>query len=343
MIDGKGDVIAHETWTLLYGQAEKLRQMQPWKLLYDADLFGIMDAESGQIVWFSVMGALGEVFSLGVYVGEDGLDYFLKIANAEWAENPPDQIVLGMNYMSVEFVIKSALTRQDKETIKTAAFTPPARGRVAQFRSMHKGFGPWYLDADETALLARVIPAVVEIIGGLMEDPRIFEKSRKVGMPPYYTKGKNGELQLQWYNLSEDMEVALYSSFEFSEFEAAEIKKSATQSTSEWTIGFAMLGGMIAENDKRPYPAGAFLCLDIEAEMVFTPVMYQPGISQGTLAAQVLLAAIHDSGQIPATVVSEEAEWLDGMMTIAEALGIELYEGDTPVILKFGALMSHVI
>jgi hypothetical protein len=95
----------------------------------------------------------------------------------------------------------------------------------------------------------------------------------------------------------------------------------------------------MGENDQRPYPAGAFLCVDVATEFLFSPVVYQPGTNQETQAAQTLLGAIRKSKIIPATVMSEEAEWLDGMVTIAETLGIELYVGETPIIRNFGVLM----
>jgi len=339
MIAKNGDAIAPETWNLLYGQAEKLRLMQPWKRLSDTDLFGIEDAERGQTVWFSVMGSLREVFALAIYVGDAGLDYFLQIVSGQWVLNPPDQIVLGVNCMGLEFVPKSELTKIDEETIKAAVFTPPARAKVAQFRSTQKGFGPWYLDADEAALLTRVLPGAVEIIGILSKDKQFLKKARTNGTPPYYTKGKNGEWQLQWRDLSAEVVDEPENTFIFSELEAAEIKISAKRTESEWQIGFTMLGGMIAEENQRPYPAGAFLCMDMTADQVFNPVMYQPDISQGTLAAQTLLEAIRYCGEIPAVVISEEAEWLDGMLPIADALGIELYDGETPMIREFGAVL----
>ncbi|MFA5257635.1 MAG: hypothetical protein WC360_05735, partial [Opitutales bacterium] len=286
MIAKNGDAILSETWTLLYKQAEKLRKMQPWKKMYDSELFGVEDAESGQIVWFSVLGALRQMFSLAVYVGDPGLDYFLYQSSRDWETNPQEQVVLKMNCMSVEFVPKSELSEFDIETQKAASFTPSARARIAQFRSTHKGYAPWYLEADEAALLARVMQIAVNVIGILMKDKQIIEKAHEDGTPPYYAKNKNGEWRLKWLDISEPVEIAPGTPLDLCEFEAAEIKQSAKHSEDEWHIGFAMLGGYMGENDQRPYPAGAFLCVDVATEFLFSPVVYQPGTNQETQAAQ---------------------------------------------------------
>ncbi len=333
--------IAPETWTLLYSQAEKLRLLKPWKKLYDSDFFGIRDAESGQIVWFAVLGALGEVFSLAVYVGDAGLDSYLRIASLE-GENPPHQIALKMNCMMVEFVLKKELTREDREALDASGFIPPARARVAQFRSTHPGYGPWLLDSGEAALLSRVLPDAVEIIGRLLEDHALLGKESGEERIPFFVRAGAG-LKLERFDLPEVMEPEPQSSFEFTEFEAARVRASAKPSDAEWHVGFLMMGGMIEGEDGRPFPAGAFLCMDVTSDKIYSPVVYQPDIPQGTLAAQALLGAIRESGTIPATVLCEEPEWLNGMLSITDALDIHLLRGTSAILSKVGDMMSSAM
>src|ERR1035438_6451630 len=42
--------------------------LQPWKILADRDLILVEDPQSGDVCYCSVMGALGEVYSLHVYI-----------------------------------------------------------------------------------------------------------------------------------------------------------------------------------------------------------------------------------------------------------------------------------
>jgi hypothetical protein len=332
--------IAPETWTRLYSQAEKLRLLKPWKKLYDNDMFGVMDMESGQIVWFAVLGALGEMFSLAVYVGDAGLACYHKMISLGANGNPSHQIALNMNCMMVEFVSKKELTREDRETFGVSGFTPPARARVAQFRSTRPGYGPWLLDSGEAALLARVLPDAVEIIGRLLENHDLLGRESGEEQIPYFVREDAAGLRLKRFDIPEEKEHEPLSSFDFSEFEAARVRESAKPSDAEWHMGFMLMGGMIEGEDGRPFPAGAFLCMDVTSDKLFSPVVYQPDVPQGALAAKILLGAIRESGSIPASVLCEESEWLDGMLSIADALGIELFQGVSPILSKVGDMMG---
>ena len=72
-----------ETASQLYQMAGELFAVQPWEFLGDGELILMKDIESGEICYCSMMGALGEVISLQVYVGAESYRFFRKIVNEE--------------------------------------------------------------------------------------------------------------------------------------------------------------------------------------------------------------------------------------------------------------------
>src|SRR4029077_14866519 len=63
--------LSFETAEELYRLAMNLLEVQPWEILDDQEFILMQETESGEICYCSVLGGLGMVFSIHVYVGAD--------------------------------------------------------------------------------------------------------------------------------------------------------------------------------------------------------------------------------------------------------------------------------
>lgn len=54
-------------WRDLYEAAMRFKHLRPWETLYDSDIFGIRDPETGDTGYACVLGELGEVFAFCAY------------------------------------------------------------------------------------------------------------------------------------------------------------------------------------------------------------------------------------------------------------------------------------
>src|SRR5215470_1346615 len=112
---------------LTFGTAERLLALAarlititPWQFLEDQDLVLLKSPLSDEPCYCSIMGALGEVFSLHAYVGDESYRFFKRMA----AGKP---ISVGEFYGSlrgvyVEFVGLSQLTSPDRELARTFGY-----------------------------------------------------------------------------------------------------------------------------------------------------------------------------------------------------------------------------
>jgi len=116
----------------LFAAAIELIGMRPWELLEDQHLVLLKSPLSNETCYCSIMGALGEVFSLHAYLGDESYRFFRKIAAGK-------SISIGEFYGSlrgvyVEFVGLSQLTSPDRELARTFG-QPLKRGlKVPMFR-----------------------------------------------------------------------------------------------------------------------------------------------------------------------------------------------------------------
>jgi len=77
-----------DEWQALYEAATAFRNARCWEWMYDDDLFGVMDPETGEIAYCCIMGRLGKQYALGAYLGSEGLQSLLAIMESPYKLSP---------------------------------------------------------------------------------------------------------------------------------------------------------------------------------------------------------------------------------------------------------------
>jgi hypothetical protein len=137
-------------------------QLRPWKLIDDAELVLYRDPATGQMHYCSVMGALGEVFSVHVYIGDPGLRMFHQIAKEQLSD--PFEFYANQSSVAVEWVVRGELEKPDKDLLAWLGhhYTPSVS--CPKFRAVRRGFFPWYVSAEEARILTKCIQAVTTVV-----------------------------------------------------------------------------------------------------------------------------------------------------------------------------------
>ena len=137
--------------------ASKLYGLRPWRLLDEDNLIVVRDSVSGELCYCSVMGMLGEVYSIYAYIGAEGLRQFRKVEAKEIAD--AGEFLASMHCVYVEFVPRAEMERQDRELL-AALSHPQGRGLASPiFRAIRPGFHPWFVTEEEARMLAEIASA----------------------------------------------------------------------------------------------------------------------------------------------------------------------------------------
>jgi hypothetical protein len=172
-------------WKALYEIANRLRQSEPWRNLTDTDLFALQDPATQQIGLVSVLGNLGEVFAVQLYLPPEGLQFWLQF----FRKGTPNPILaqFKLRMLEVSFVPKKALTSPDLALGKQLALgTPKSRTNgYPQFRSYRPRCLPWYLEAEEVHLLRIALDASLEFAArrNRGEEPWLIDDSTGDELP----------------------------------------------------------------------------------------------------------------------------------------------------------------
>lgn len=70
-------------WATLYQAAITFKEAAPWDWLDNEELFAVENPDDGEVGYCSILGSGGEEFGLGMFVGEDGYDRYIRVIEEE--------------------------------------------------------------------------------------------------------------------------------------------------------------------------------------------------------------------------------------------------------------------
>ena len=159
-----------QEWRNLYEAMQRIKETAPWQWLHEQDIFVVENPESKELGFVSVMGAIGEHYSIAVYLGEEALAQFW-----EFQETEPDmfafQKLFEMPHLQASFEDREFLYDEDREIIKKLSLSFRGKAAWPLFRSYKPGFFPWFLSAEEARFLTHVLEQTVDVSLRAQKDP----------------------------------------------------------------------------------------------------------------------------------------------------------------------------
>lgn len=165
-----------QIWRDFYEAAGAFRDLKPWKWMYDGDIFGVEDPETGQINYCCIMGAAGEVFALGYYLGDEGLKSYLLLANQPDELTPIDRMALGLSQfmLKVEFVDRDELDKPDLDQVKALGLKFRGKKQWVQARFMKPAHLPVPIDAEQARALTVGLRQAIDVARRYKDDQTIL-------------------------------------------------------------------------------------------------------------------------------------------------------------------------
>jgi len=313
--------LSFETADQLYQLAMALLAIEPWEFLEDQDLILMEDPQSKEICYCSIMGALGEVFSIQVYVGAESYRFFRKIASG--APITIGEFFASYRGVSTEFVVASEQTPPDRELLQAFGHPKKRGGRAPIFRASRPGYHPWYVTEGEAKILIYCMQGTLAFCRSAMAmDAGDFWENEDVF--PFLTPDLHGKVrercEMQLVKAPEPPSVKPRVP-ELDEDLIADILRENLPRGGALEADHFFTGVPIGEKNERKASLHMALVSDAESGFAFSPELGKPGEPASELLVRALLGAIKEGRRVPREVLVRQKDTRVFLSGLAEKLG----------------------
>jgi len=313
-----------EQWAILYELAVELWELQPWRRMYDTNVFGVQHPKTGQIGYCCVLGRMGEFFGLACYIGPEGL-WALHRAFTRPSE-PRREVVPWINGVVLNYAEKSRLQPEDLGVIRRLGLDLRGQKRWPEFRSYRPHYWPWFLSKGDAVFFAPVLEQAIRV-GELFERDETCVPSWGPGslIPVRVPKTHGGTIQWEW-GWVEQKRVdpsTILKRKEVNPFLLRKVELTARRIESVWEMDYVHSPDPFRENDERPYFARLFMCIDATVDQIVGQELLKANQDVSELAG-FLLKKFDELGAYPSHIVVKRADTAAAMKPIAKALKIHL-------------------
>ncbi len=264
-----------EEWRALYSAAMAFNGIKCWQWMFEDELFGIQNPETGEIAYCSVFGSRGEIFALNAYRGPEGLRSFIDLQVCSSQEEIADTQDLADAYFSqksfsVSFENRDALDKKDLAVIKDLGITIRGRKQWPLFRSHEPGYYPWFLTAEECRFLTLILEQAAVIMSAAKNDKSFLYNSAEEAILVCVRQGSGAGTK--WVNTYKKPEHYPYTYKTFSisdELLLRKIQNIPVKKNLFWEADTSFTPMPVQDNkNERPYYPILFLLADCRTALI---------------------------------------------------------------------------
>ncbi|MCG2728025.1 MAG: hypothetical protein L6244_05195 [Candidatus Methanoperedenaceae archaeon] len=312
-----------EEWQKLYNVAIEFEKLKCWNWMYDDNLFGVRNPENGEIGYCCIMGNLGEMFAIAVYLGSEGLDGYLKILSGEIGETGLDAAYCQKCLMA-SFEDRDYLQKEDLQLIKKLGLKFRGRKQWPMFRSYRPGYFPWFLTKEEALFLTTAIEQSIDVALRFRENEDLLishdEDEYLIRVPD-----KTEDIILwedRWMRPA-PMEKNRMFDDRVDEIRIQKIKKKATRTDAIWEIEMAFSPTPVREKKERPYFPRMIAVIDQRSMMALDFYMFEISSDTSELRNH-FLSFLEKYGILPQEILIRKDETLQIIEPITSLLKIHV-------------------
>jgi hypothetical protein len=342
-------------WKNLYDAALAFANIEPWGWMSDIDVFGVRNPEDGEIGYCCVLGELGEVLGLVVYLGTEGLEQHRKIQSGKLHAGSPD-FIYNQHCLTAWFGDRSELDKTDLKIAKQLGLKFHGSNAWPQFRSFQPGYYPWHLTESEARYLTLCLEQGRDVALCLKKDPDWLSTPNKnhyfvrVPVDEPSQSGKTNEnsaaqpavlnsamgqqllfkvfdepqgrqWKTEWLKPA-PLTRAAVRPFAIDEVRLQRIKNTSQAERGIWEIDADYIS-MPVQGDDRPYFPYSFLWADHDSGFIFGTVLAEPSTWE-TEFPKAFLDSVEDHKILPRTLWVRKEKLRELFEPVASRLGIEV-------------------
>lgn len=308
----------------LIGLAKKFSQLAPWQWLDDDQIFAVQLPKTGEFAYCSVMGGAGEEFGLSAFIGEEGLNFLLRVLKGSGLEH--DDIIENRSFV-LSFCDREELGPEDYHLIKQAGFNFRGRRQWPMFRSLVPGYHPFPLNQEEAEQFSIIMERVISVCE--RSEHQIEIKDDFAGRETVFAQvaGADGS----WLDGMVKVELTVQkrepAALHIGDLELQRVKSGKKRLNASLEIGLFYTPSPVQEKpDDRPFYPKVFVVAERKREMI----IFHDMIAQGDKVSQVQHAFVRFLGSLDG--IPREI-WVENhthqlLKPVADRLGIKLFAAD---------------
>ncbi|ODS35032.1 MAG: hypothetical protein A7316_04490 [Candidatus Altiarchaeales archaeon WOR_SM1_86-2] len=310
-------------WKALYDAATEFKKTGCWDWMWDSDLFGVQNPVSGEIGYCCVMGRRGEHFALGVYLGTEGVEGYLRMLSSHPYSSPSDVLHLQKCLMA-SFEDRKFLDKRDMRVIKKLGLKFRGSNSWPLFRNYLPGYHPWYLSGEEAEYLTLALQQAIDVSLRFKNDPGMLDPKIEdhyfVRVPE---KEKGGLIWRDEWLKPPGLEKAETIPEPINVNRLEKIRKMIPRRRGVWEIDFFYHPNPVQERGERPYYPYVMLWVDHYSGMILAfhlarHARYKPEFIER------FLELAENTKVLPKEIFVKKEETFKLLEPLTSGLGIEL-------------------
>jgi hypothetical protein len=308
----------------LYTTATRFRMLAPWKWMEDEEVFGIVHPVTGEKIYLTIMGNLGEYFALGVYPGVEGLRSLNRLFDEENGDDS-EEAIYHQHCLICSFEDHDELEPDDHALIKHVGIKFQGENAYPNFRSYRPGYMPWVLGVDEVALMQVALEQAIWVGEQVKADPGLLGPKGLQDKLYFRIPTQNGVRAWKSEVLPADNKIDLSPpQLSIPLGEIASLKQ-LKRSDAIWLFEQLYLGmPSMDPGEERPFFPKALVMLDIEDQTMAGVEVVKPSEAEDSIAG-MMVSAFRDNGSLPGQIVVATREHYILLKSFCKALNIDLY------------------
>lgn len=319
-------------WSSLYEAAVAFQQVAPWEWMGNEDLFAVENPDNHEMGYCSILGSGGIEFGLGMLVGDDGYDRYIRLISGEIEPEDLEESIM-MRGISMLFVDRDVLQKEDREVIRALGLRFRGRNAWPFFRSRRPGYVPWFLEKSEARFFAAVLHQALAVANDVRNGKLNFwapERENLVLTRCY----RGGNWLGEWRKAPAPRKKEEEPAESIDTVKAAELhlfSNQASKVSEVWELDIFILPIPIGSESKRPYFPSCFLIVERNLGLVLDTSLTKPWLTTAEKQDEVtqLLRRVN---RIPAEIRVKSNKVRRTVEPITSILGIKLRVSSLPML-----------
>ena len=310
-------------WKSLYDAAIAFRNIEPWEWMKETDIFGVRNPQTGEVGYCCIMGEMGEVLAIAVYLGTEGLEGYLNIRRGQIQHDDPDSLFI-QNCLMLSFENRKLVQEDDREIINELGLKFRGKNAWPVFRRYEPGYFPWFLNRDEVLYMTNALQQATDICLRFKDDAKLFRAPDKNQYLIRVAEEKNGRVSWkdEWRkpSLLEKKDQGFYKPVD--EVRIQRLKKTVKSTHAIWEIDFFYAPTPVLEGE-RPFFPYAIMIIDHDTGFILDMHLAETRSYQEEFLDQ-FLNCIETTSVIPLEILARKEEAVKLLETYASRLNIRL-------------------